>query len=101
MIKEALAYVVGLSRPELVETEDGRWSDRKLNRVSYNPKAEAVKMSTLTSLVDYLRSGVEGITERMIVHVAGPLEVRLFSQLDCDRLRETLVTVEGQGPAFK
>lgn len=101
MIKEALAYVVGLSRPELVETEDGHWSDRKLNRVSYNPKADAVRMSTLTSLVDYIKSGVDGITERMVVHVVSPLEVRLFSQLDDDRLRETLVVVEGQVPSFK
>ena len=101
MIKEALAYVVGLSRPELVETEDGHWSDRKLTRVSYNPKADAVRMSTLTSLVDYIKSGVDEITERMIIHVVSPLEVRLFSQLDPDRLRETLVMVEGNVPAFK
>lgn len=101
MIKEALEYVVGLSSPELVETEDGLWSDRKLSRVSYNPKAEAVKMSTLTSLADYIRSGVDGITERMIVHVVSPLEVRLFSQLDSDRLRETLVIVRGQVPDFR
>ena len=101
MIKEALAYVVGLSRPELVETEDGHWSDRKLNRVSYNPKADAVKMCTLTSLVDYIKSGVDGITERMIVHIVSPLEVRLFSQLDYDRLRETLVIAQGQVPDFK
>lgn len=101
MIKEALAYVVGLSRPELVETEDGHWSDRKLSRVSYNPKADAVKMCTLTSLVDYIKSGVDGITERMIVHIVSPLEVRLFSQLDYDRLRETLVIVQGQVPDFR
>lgn len=101
MIKEALAYVVGLSRPELVETEDGHWSDRKLNRISYNPKADPVRMSTLTSLVDYIKSGVDGITERMVVHVVSPLEVRLFSRLDYDRRRETLVTVEGQVPDFR
>lgn len=101
MIKEALAYVVGLSRPELVETEDGHWSDRKLTRVSYNPKADAVRMSTLTSLVDYIKSGVDEITERMIIHVVSPLEVRLFSQLDPDRRRETLVMVVGNVPEFK
>ena len=101
MIKEALEYIVGLSRPELVETEDGHWSDRKLSRVSYNPKAEAVKMSTLTSLVDYIKSGVDKITERMVVHVVSPLEVRLFSRLDPDRRRETLVIAQGQVPTFE
>jgi len=101
MIKEALEYLVGLGRPELVVTKDGYWSDRELNRVAYNPKAKEIKMSTLTSLVDYIKSGTDLMPDRMVVHVAGPLEVRLFSQLDDDRVRETLAVVEGQVPAFR
>ena len=57
MLKEALKYLVGLGRPELVHTEDGWWTDRELERVSFNPKAQGIKLSTLTSLVDYRKDG--------------------------------------------
>ncbi len=102
MLKEALKYLVGLGRPELVHTEDGWWTDRELERVSFNPKAQGIKLSTLTSLVDYIKSGVDAMpTEKMVVHVVNPLEVRLFSGLDDERLRETLAVVSGNVPDFK
>lgn len=100
MIKEALEYIVGLSRPGLVEKDGAVWSDRKLSRVKWSPKAEPVKMSTLTSLIDYIKSETDAMDD-MIVHVVNPLEVRLFSALDEDRIRETLVVVEGHVPDFK
>lgn len=101
MIKEALQYIVGLSRPELVEAGGSAWSDRALKRVCHNPKADPVKMSTLTGLVDYIRAEIDQMSERMIVQVVSPLEVRLISQLDNDRIREMLVQVEGQVPDFE
>lgn len=101
MIKEALEYLVGLGKPELVETDDGYWSDRPLKRVAYNPKASPIKMSTLTSLVDYIKSGTDLMAPRMVVHVVSPLEVRLFSWLDDDRIRETLAVAEGSVPEFR
>lgn len=100
MIKEALEYIVGLSRPELVEKDGSVWSDRRLSRVNWNPKAQPIEMSTLTSLIDYIKSKTDAM-DNMIVHVVSPLEVRLFSALDKDRVRETLVAVEGQVPDFK
>lgn len=100
MIKEALEYLVGLSSPELVEADNTVWSDRELSRVKWNPKAQPIKMSTLTSFIDYIKSGTDAMGN-MIVHVVSPLEVRLFSALDEDRLRETLVVVEGHVPDFK
>lgn len=100
MIKEALEYIVGLSNPELIEKDGTVWSDRELNRIKWNPKAQPLKMSTLTSLIDYIKSETDAM-DNMIVHVVSPLEVRLFSALDEDRLRETLVVVEGHVPDFK
>lgn len=101
MIKEALQYIVGLSRPELVEAGGNIYSDRPLKRVCHNPKAEPIKMSTLTGLVDYIRAGIDQMSERMIVQVVSPLEVRLISQLDDDRIRETVVSVKAQVPEFE
>lgn len=102
MIKKALEYLVGLGTPGLAHTEDGWWTDRDLERVSFNPKARAVELSTLTGLVEYIKSGVDIIpTGKMVVHVVSPLEVRLFSGLDDERLRETLAVVKGNVPDFK
>lgn len=101
MIRTALEYLVGLGGPKLAHTDDGWWSDEKLHKVSWNPKARAITLSTLTSLVDYIKSGTDSMPGRMLVHVVSPLEVRLFSCLDSDRIREELAVVEGKVPDFR
>lgn len=101
MIKKALEYIVGLGKPEIMEIGGQNYSDKTLVRVFNNPKATPVRMRTLTSLVDYIKAGVDEMPGRMVVHVEGPLEVSLYSQLDGDRTRETLVEVIGEVPEFK
>jgi len=101
MIKEALQYIVGLNKPELMSIEGQTYSDKNLSRVSYNPKAKSIKMSTLTSLVDYIKAGVDTMADNMIVQVISPLEVKLISMLDAERIREEIVYVEGSVPDFR
>ena len=55
MIKEALQYIVGLSEAKTQEINGQVYSDKNLIRISHNPKAEAISMSTLTSLVTISR----------------------------------------------
>ncbi len=55
MIKEALEYIVNMSAPHLTEVDGETYSDRLLNRVSYAPTAATLQLSTLTSLVDYIK----------------------------------------------
>ena len=57
-------------------------------------------MHTLTSLVDYIKSDVDAMSEKMIVEVASPTKVNLFSQLDYNRDREKLVSVSARVPEF-
>lgn len=100
MIKEALQYIVGLKDP-VIDTIDGQhYSDKPLIRVSHNPKAHAIEMSTLSSLIDYIKSRTDTMSEKMIVQVVSPLEVNLISMLDDDRIREELVCVRGQVPDY-
>lgn len=54
MIKEALEYIVKLSKPETFSIGKQTYSDKELHRVSFNPKAEPIVMNTLSSLVDYM-----------------------------------------------
>lgn len=108
MLEKALSYLVGLgankARIENITLPDGTrqvYSNVPLNRLSkYIPTADSIKMSTLTSLVDYIKGNIDTMAERMIVQVKSPVEVCLFSQLDEDRNREYLVNVTAQVPGF-
>lgn len=101
MIKKALEYIVGLKAPQLNEINGETYSDKELHRISYNPKASSIEMTTLTSLVEYIKANVDSMYEKMIVHVESPTKVKLYSQLDDERIREYMVSVEAQIPDFQ
>lgn len=100
MIKEALQYVVGLSAPHIQDINGETYSDKKLERVVHSPKANHIDMTTLTSLVGYIKADIDAMDDKMIVHVKSPTTVELYSQLDLDRERECMVMVNAQLPMF-
>lgn len=100
MIEKALKYIVGLKAPDIQEINGQTYSDKQLNRIAHNPKAEPIALNTLSSLVDYIKSGYDDFG-KVFVHIVSPFEVRLFSVLDEDRKREPLVNVTAQVPSFK
>lgn len=101
MIKEALQYLVELGKAEEHIINGDTYSDKPLHRIDmYIPKANAIEMHTLTSLIDYIKSGVDEMANKMIVEVASPTKVNLYSQLDYNRDREKLVSVSARVPEF-
>lgn len=100
MIEKALRYLNSLSAPNVCEINGETYSDKPLSRVKHNPKAEPIKLNTLTSLVSYMRSGVDRKGEKLFIHIQSPTKVSVFSGLDDDRCRETLVEVNAQIPSF-
>lgn len=100
MIEKALRYIVGLKEPVIKEIGGQVYSDKELERISFNPKALEIEMSTLTSLVDYIKGNIDTMADKMIVHVISPTKVSLYSQLDKDRRREDMVVVEALVPTF-
>lgn len=100
MIKEALQYVVGLSETNITDIDGKKYADKQLIRMDYAPKAKAIKMTTLRSLVDYIKSKADTMSDQMIVHVVSPTQVNLFSNLDSDRNREYMVEVHAELPEF-
>ena len=101
MIKEALQYIVGLKEPVIQEINGDVYSDKPLNRIdTYYPKATALCMSNLSSLIAYLKSAPDDLPDKMIIQVVSPAEVRLYSGLDDLRDRENLVVVNAQIPRF-
>ncbi len=100
MIKEALQYIVGMGSPNITEIKGETYSDKELFRICHNPKAESVKMTTLKSLVDYIKSGTDTMAGKMFIHVISPAHVGLYSQLDSDREREYMAEVNAGLPYF-
>lgn len=101
IIKEAIEYVVGLRKPEVQVIKGVTYSDKELAPVIHNPKARAIQMNTLTSLVDYIKAQVDDMDEKMIVHVQSPTKVALYSALDSERIRENMVEVVARVPEFE
>ena len=101
MIKKALEYIVGMSEPQVLEINGEAYSDKGLHRMCHNPKAQAIEMTTLTSLVEYIKAGIDTMDDKMIVHVSSPEKVLLYSMLDLERVREYIVEVNAQVPEFR
>ena len=101
MIEKALRYLMEtMSLVDLKEINGEFYSDRPLHRVNHNPKAAAIEMHTLSSLVDYIKSDFD-TREKVFVHVISPQKVEVYSALDYDREREYLVEVNAQLPSFR
>lgn len=101
MTRDALQYVVGLKTAEVLDINGGKYVDKNVHRVDKELRASAIQMNTLTSLVDYLKAGVDSMADKMLVQVVSPTKVRVLSMLDADRKREELVDVEAMIPDFE
>lgn len=93
--KEALEYLVdlGMERDSIIQLEQGTFSRENLKRVN-DPVATTLKVSTLTGLVDYIKTNVDQIKGELLIHVNAHNEVRLYSPLNCDRERELYIRAE-------
>lgn len=80
--KEALEYLVGLGfgKDALVETEQGLFSKVPLHRVNF-PKIQSLEVSTLTSLIDYIKDNFDDLGE-VLIHVVDSNTVEVLSRLD-------------------
>ena len=63
-IKEAIAFITGLAvkaeKPEVVQINGRTYCTKDLRRYDAADKAEAIKATTLTSLVDYIKERTAG-----------------------------------------
>lgn len=97
-LKEALQYITGLKAesmdPKVVEINGDTYCDKQLTRYHRFPFADAINISTLTALVDYIKGKPEELRASMILHVESPTTVRLYSGLIDERKREHLIRAE-------
>ena len=101
MLKSFIQYIVGLSAPIVQEIDGDTYSDKQLHRIQHIPYAESIGMNTLSSLIEYIKSGVDTFGGKMIIHVQSPTQVALYSALDVERNRENVVVVRANVPEFR
>lgn len=95
MERETLEYLVKLGYEEdiLVETDKGLFTKKRLERV-LAPTAETLKVSTLTSIVDYIKSDVDPAPFRYLIQVVSPREVKVLTPLNVDEMREEILNAK-------
>ena len=104
MIKEALQYLMSLKDVKVLEINGEQYSTEQLRRIprEYDPTpvASAVKIQTLTGLVDYIKGNVDNIKEPLVVHIVSPTHVSVFSELRADKDREKFIDCNGWTPSI-
>lgn len=104
-IKEALEYIANLAteakEPQTILIDGKEYCKDRLIRCDIRDKAEPIKATTLTSLVDYIKECSKEMHSRMILQVESPTKVTLFSGLLEERDRETLFEANALLPRFE
>lgn len=100
MIKDALQYIVGLNKAEILEVNNSKFSDKKLERIPEVLRADVLKFTTLQSIITYIKENPDELTGKLILQVESPKCVRLLSPLDSDRKRESTVVATANIPVY-
>ena len=101
MLKSFIQYIIGLSAPTVQEIKGETYSDKQLHRIQHIPYAREITMNTLSSLIEYIKYGVDTFGGKMIIHVQSPTQVSMYSALDVERNRENIVEVRANVPEFR
>lgn len=93
--QEALEYLVNLGEDKdpIIELGQGTFTKERLERVKES-KASTLTVSTLTGLVDYIKSNIDKLPEKLLIQVKSNEEVALYSPLNVDREREQYISAE-------
>ncbi|MBE1304534.1 hypothetical protein G4W71_10925 [Clostridium botulinum] len=90
--KEALEYLVNLGekRDPIIQLDQGTFSTKGLDRVA-GPLADTLTVSTLTGLVDYIKTNTDKLQSELLIQVKSHDDVRLYSPLNEDKEREMYI----------
>lgn len=97
MIKEALQYIVGMGKNEMVEHEGKNYSTKALHRLDKTPGVAPLELRSLSGLVDYIKSNFDHDL-KLMVHVESPTSVSVFDSLDHDNNRRIYVQANAMLP---
>lgn len=97
MIKKAIEYLLSLATPEIIEINGQQYSSKSLEHIEL-PAPAQIRISTLTGLVDYIKSNIDGHTTKLLVHVDSPTNVNIYSSLLRDATRHHYIMCKAELP---
>ncbi|WP_446897456.1 hypothetical protein ACSVC9_10560 [Clostridium sp. LBM24168] len=96
--KEALEYLVGLGETKILDIDGKNFTTNQVYRVQ-DPTPAALTVTTLTALVDYIKSGIDKkYSGQNLIHVVSPERVEFYSELRDDMDRENYISVKALLP---
>ena len=105
--REALEYAVKLrEKQDVIFYEDGKtFYDRNkatLAELSPIKRAEPLEVNSLSGLVDYMKSEFRSMEndKKLLLHVESPTKVVIYSELDKDRKRESVIEATASLDSF-
>lgn len=103
MIREALQYIVNLGQVKTIEVDGFTYSPDRLNRITEPTVSESFRLSTLQGVVDYINEEIDTsiVGQELIVQIANPKEVNVYSALGIDKERELLVNAVSKTPSIE
>ncbi|MED1786185.1 hypothetical protein P4V47_01430 [Brevibacillus laterosporus] len=97
MIKEALQYLIGLGNTKIITADTGqKYSSQPVHLIE-QPTPDALVVRNLSGLVDYLVNNFDD-QPPVLVHVASPTKVDVFSSFNRDFERNHLIQAEALLP---
>ena len=96
--REALEYLVSLKDVEVKKIGGQEYSTKKLYMIT-EPKPDEIETTTLTALINYLKSGIDSkSSEKLLVHIISPSKVALYSELRNDVERDMYMVCNALTP---
>lgn len=104
MLKAAIEKILTLAEPHIIHIEDKLYSDKELDYIPRERLACTLSTHTLSSVIDYINSGVDDdtsdINNRFVIHIEDYDRVSLCRELNHDKNRETLLTAMDHTHSF-
>lgn len=92
MIKKALEYIVGLNDSLKFEYVNNKvYSNKEMHYVDKYNSIEPLKLHTLTSLIDYIKSKEDNIPGKMYIIINDYNSISLMGHLNDDYSREDVI----------
>lgn len=100
MLRELYDRILQSARPETVQINGQTFSTDRLHLISENPSVDPIEISSLTGVVDYIKSNFDK-DGKFLIHIKSPEEIVLVDQLDKTNNRRTFIKAQAILPALQ
>lgn len=102
MIKEALEYIFKNFEPKIIKENGKTFSSKELIEVDDKLYIERLNLSTLTSLVDYIKSNKDNLDYKNLILIVNNYdEVILKTSIDSSNKRDKIISCVARTKAFE